>query len=218
MGHTTVAEPVQDDAVFEASQRFFEGLNLSGPVSLELKRDARGMLWVIEPTVGRTDFWLGCCIANGVDLPYLEYCHQARLALPNTKQGHRYVWINAERDPLSMVWYACQVVRRAISQRPVALLYWARDDIRPCLRSFRLAVGDLSSRVARKRQCLWRSLAAKARSTTPYRRRMTTFLTALITSSAANALENDARRMDSPSGTEIAPAESDVGVKRRFVE
>jgi hypothetical protein len=47
---------------------------------------------------------------------------------------------------------------------------------------------------------------------------MTTFLTALITSSAANALENDARRMDSPSGTEIAPAESDVGVKRRFVE
>jgi ribosomal protein S7 len=117
-----------------------------------------------------------------------------------------------------MVWYACQVVRRAISQRPVALLYWARDDIRPCLRSFRLAVGDLSSRVARKRQCLWRSLAAKARSTTPYRRRMTTFLTALITSSAANALENDARRMDSPSGTEIAPAESDVGVKRRFVE
>jgi len=218
MGHTTVAEPVQDDAVFEASQRFFEGLDLSGPVSLELKRDARGTLWVIEPTVGRTDFWLGCCIANGVDLPYLEYCHQARLALPNVKQGHRYVWINAERDPLSIFWYACQVVRRAVSQRPVALLYWARDDIKPSLRSFRLAVGDLSSRVARKRQCLWRILAAKARSAAPYRRRMTTFLTALITSSVANALENDARKMASPTRTEIAPAEGGVGVKRRLGE
>lgn len=218
MGHTTIAEPVQDDAVFKASQRFFEGLNLSGPVSLELKRDARGTLWVIEPTVGRTDFWLGCCIANGVDLPYLEYCHQAGLALPKTTQRHRYVWVNAERDPLSILWYACQVVRRAVSQRPVALLYWARDDIKPCLRSLRLALGDLSSRMARKQLRLWRSLAARARKPAPYRRRMTTFLTALIASSAANAFDNDARKMDSPSRTESTPAEDGGGVKRRLGE
>lgn len=216
MGHTTVAEPVRDDAVFEASQRFFEGLNLSGPVSLELKRDPGGKLWVIEPTVGRTDFWLGCCIANAVDLPYLEYCHQAGVALPKTRQRHRYVWVNSERDPLSIVWYACQVVKRAVSQRPVALLYWARDDIKPSLRSFRLAVGILTSRVARKQQCLWRTLAAKARGAAPNRRRVTTFLTALLTSSAANAFEHDARRMDSPSRTEIAPSENEVDGKRSF--
>jgi D-aspartate ligase len=216
MGHTTVAEPVQDDAVFKAAQRFFEGLDLTGPVSLELKRDARGTLWVIEPTVGRTDFWLGCCIANGIDLPHLEYRHQAGLALPKTKQRHRFVWVNAERDPLALFWYASQVVRRAVSRRSIALLYWARDDVKPYLRSFRLAVSVLSSRVARKQQCLLRTLAAKARSAAPYRRRMTTLLTALIASSAANALEQDGRKMDSPSRTEIAPAEDDLGVKRRF--
>ena len=214
MGHTTVAEPVQDDAIYNAAQRFFEGLDLTGPVSLELKRDARGTPWVIEPTVGRTDFWLGCCIANGVDLPYLEYCHQAKLALPDTKQRQRYVWVNPERDPLSIFWYACQVVKRAVSKRPIAVLYWARDDIKPCLRSFRLAVGTLSSRVARKQLCLWRALAAKARSAAPYRRRVTTFLTALIASSVANAWESDGRKMDSSSRTEIAPAEDSVGVKR----
>jgi predicted ATP-grasp superfamily ATP-dependent carboligase len=216
MGHTTVAEPVQDDAVFEASLRFFEGLNLSGPVSLELKRDPGGMLWVIEPTIGRTDFWLGCCVANGVDLSYLEYCHQAELALPKTKQRHRYVWVNAERDPLSIFWYACQVVKRAVSKRPIAVLYWARDDIKPSLRSFRLAVGTLSSRVARKQACLWRALAAKARSAAPYRRRVTTFLTALIASSVANAVEFDGRKIDSSSRSEVAPAEGDGEVKRRL--
>jgi predicted ATP-grasp superfamily ATP-dependent carboligase len=215
MGHTTVAEPVRDDAIYNASQRFFEGLNLTGPVSLELKRDARGTAWVIEPTVGRTDFWLGCCIANGVDLPYLEYCHQAGLPLPSTKQRHGYVWVNAERDPLSLFWYACQVVKRALSQRRVALLYWARDDIRPSLRSLRLAAGDLSSRLARKQLCLWRTLAAKSRKAAPSRRRVTTFLTALIASSAANALENDARKMDLPSRTEVAPADDNAAAKRR---
>jgi len=214
MGHTTVAEPVRDDAIYGASQRFFEGLNLTGPASLELKRDARGTPWVIEPTVGRTDFWLGCCIANGVDLPYIEYCHQAGLPLPTSKQRHRYVWVNAERDPLSLFWYACQVVRRAVSQRPVALLYWARDDIRPSLRSLRLAVGALSSRLARKQLRLWRTLAA-SRKISPSRRRVTTFLTALIASSAANALENEARKMDTPTRAEMAPPDDHAAAKRR---
>ena len=218
MGHTTVAEPMRDDAVFEASRHFFEGLGLSGPVSLELKRDPAGRLWVIEPTVGRTDFWLGCCVANGVDLPYLEYCHQARLALPSAQQRHHYVWLNAERDPLSILWYACQVARRAVSQRRVALLYWARDDIKPSVESLRLAVRGLSSRVARKQLRLLRALAVRARRAAPGRRRVTAFLTALVASSAASAFESDAGKMDSPSRTETALVEDNAGAKRRLAE
>ena len=214
MGHTTVAEPAPDPAAFDAALRFFEGLELSGPVSLELKRDPGGMPWVIEPTVGRTDFWLGCCIANGVDLPYLEYRHQAGLALPRTRQRHRYVWVNAERDPLSLLWYAGQVTRRVVSQRPVALLYWARDDIKPCLRSLRLAFDGLSSRVAHRRHRLWKSLTARARRTNLYRRRFTAFLTALITSSAASALEQDSQRMESRPLTDRVPAAEKSVVKR----
>jgi D-aspartate ligase len=214
MGHTTVAEPEPDPAAFDAALRFFDGLHLSGPVSLELKRDTGGTPWVIEPTVGRTDFWLGCCIANGVDLPYLEYRHQAGLAMPRTRQRHRYVWVNAERDPLSLFWYAGQVTKRALSQRRVALLYWAQDDIKPCLRSLRQVLGTLSSRVARRQGRFWKSLTARARSTNLYRRRITAFLTALITSSAAGALEQDGRRIESrPFADRLAAAE-DSAVKR----
>ena len=61
MGHTTIAEASLRDDVYRETLRFFAGLNLSGPVSLELKRALDGRLWVIEPTVGRTDFWLGLC-------------------------------------------------------------------------------------------------------------------------------------------------------------
>ena len=42
----------------------------------------------------------------------------------------------------------------------------------------------------------------------------TTRQTALVASSAANALDIDGRRLDSPSRTDIAPAED--GVKRKF--
>jgi hypothetical protein len=44
---------------------------------------------------------------------------------------------------------------------------------------------------------------------------VTTFLTALIASSAANALENDARKMDTPSRADMAPADDSAAAKRR---
>jgi hypothetical protein len=122
--------------------------------------------------------------------------------------------VNAERDPLSLFWYAGQVTRRAVSQRRIALLYWAGDDIKPCLKSLRLVLGSLSSRVAHRQRGLWRSLMARARRTGLYRRRITAFLTALITSSAAGALEQDGRRMESRPFTDRVPAAEDGAVKR----
>ena len=58
------------------------GLELSGPVSVEWKLDPGGLPWIIEPTVGRTDFWIDVCVANGVNLPWIEYCHQSGAADP----------------------------------------------------------------------------------------------------------------------------------------
>ncbi len=104
MGHTSIAESFADDTVHAQTRLFFDGLDLSGPVSLEFKRDAEGRLWVIEPTVGRTDFWIGLCIENGVNLLYVEYCHQAGLALPAQTQRDEAVWFNEERDPTGRLW------------------------------------------------------------------------------------------------------------------
>ncbi len=104
LGHTSIAEPWPDDEVHAQTLRFFDGLALSGPVSLELKRDGQGRLWVIEPTVGRTDFWLGLCTVNGVNLPAAEYAQQTGRSRPAPSQRREALWFNEERDPFGPLW------------------------------------------------------------------------------------------------------------------
>lgn len=100
MGQTTCARSFRDDGVHEATRSFFEELDLSGPVSLELKRAEDGGLWAIEPTVGRTDFWLDCCVANGVDFPWLAYLGATGRALPDMHQRDIHVWYDTNKDPI----------------------------------------------------------------------------------------------------------------------
>ena len=127
LGHTTIAESCPDDEVFAQASKFFDGLDISGPVSLELKRDPNGTLWVIEPTVGRTDFWLGLCMENGVDLPLVEYQHQIQRPLPALAQTDRAVWFNEERDPFGLVWFAAQPTLGLRGRRAVFLYLGAAD-------------------------------------------------------------------------------------------
>lgn len=132
LGHTTVAESYPDDAVFEHTLRFFDGLALSGPVSLELKRGPDGRLWVIEPTIGRTDFWVSLCTENGVNLPLLEYMHQTSALLPEARQVNEKVWFNEERDPFGRLWFGRQP-GLAMRGRRSAYLFWHLADPSPAL-------------------------------------------------------------------------------------
>lgn len=100
LGTTTIAEPITNEMLYTQTLRFFHELNLSGPVSLEFKQDTKGKLWVIEPTLGRTDYWVGCCIANNINFPYIEYCHQSGIPIPRQEQKNIFVWVDIERDPL----------------------------------------------------------------------------------------------------------------------
>lgn len=149
LGHTTVAESLVDDEVFKKTIEFFNGLRLSGPVSLELKRDANGTLWVIEPTVGRTDFWVGLCIANGVNLPYVEYCQQIGADITVSEQLDRRVWFNEERDPFGFFWFVYKN-QPGLKGRGTIFLYFNFHDTKPAL----LAIGRILSglyRSARRR-------------------------------------------------------------------
>jgi hypothetical protein len=83
---------------------FFEGLELSGPVSLERKQAPDRRQWVIEPTVGRTDFWAELCVANGVNLPLIEYCSTTGSPIPPAAPCSRNLWLNGERDPGAIPW------------------------------------------------------------------------------------------------------------------
>ena len=58
---------------------------------------------MIEPTAFRTDYWAGCCIANGVNLPLVEYCHQAGIPAPGPAPRSGRVWVDLERNPASLL-------------------------------------------------------------------------------------------------------------------
>lgn len=151
MGHTTVAEPTRDANLIEVADRFFAELDFAGPVSLELKRDPDGTWWVIEPTVGRTDFWVGLCIANGVNLPMLEFADQAGFEWRANGGPRAAVWFNEDRDPLALVWYLAvyhgKIRRRkpvfvyASITDPVPLLLFASDELRSLTRRIMRRLG-----------------------------------------------------------------------------
>lgn len=130
MGHTTIAETQSDSALLDYTRRFFDGLGLSGPVSLEVKRDAAGTMWVIEPTVGRTDFWVGLCIRAGISLPAIEHFSQIGDKATINQSPRNVVWFNAERDPLALAWLTLKSPW-VVLEKSIAALYYDPSDLRP---------------------------------------------------------------------------------------
>lgn len=144
-GQTTVARTVEAPEVLALTEQFFAGLELNGPVSLELKRDTQGQFWVIEPTVGRTDFWVGLCIGAGFNQPRQAF----DLALGRTAMRgdtlQPAVWYDSERDPLAWVRHCWQARSlRPDGARPV-FPYLGWHDPKP----LRAAQGRLLRRTLR---------------------------------------------------------------------
>lgn len=151
MGHTVAAQSTNNDEIHAIASRFFAPFNMSGPMSLELKRGPDGRYWIIEPTVGRTDFWIDCCIANGVNLSLLEYLDQSGLPCPPMPQTNDYVWFNTERSPEAWWWYLTRCAPGSWLRKP-RFTYLCSDDPQP----FLMASGKL---LHRKWQGLLRRLA-----------------------------------------------------------
>ena len=147
MGQTTVAIPEKDDEVFDYTRRFFEGLEVSGPVSLEVKRDEEGLLWVIEPTVGRTDYWLDCCVANGVSLAWIEFLYAGGISEAIPRVVRRRVWVDAEREPKA--YWELLLADKALAMRGLLPRFTYLDwrDPMPFVR----AAGRLANRVIFRR-------------------------------------------------------------------
>lgn len=164
MGHTTVAEPSSSALVHECARTFFAGTGITGPASLEVKMDAAGVPWIIEPTVGRTDFWLDLCIANGVDLPVIEYRHQAGLPLPECKQVDDVVWLNPDRDRGCLLWYLRHIGKASRIGRRLRFTYLDRLDPGPFFHALKLHVAELRQSVAARLRRLRPSVSEAAAS------------------------------------------------------
>lgn len=141
-GQATVAETFEDAEVLKLTEQFFAGSGLSGPAALELKRDPQGRFWVIEPTIGRTEFLVELCIAAGFNQPWMEFqlaCGRP-VALP--AQIEPRMWCDTERDPLV---YArlCIAARSWRPRRKKAVFpYVGHGDSGPVLRAWKRFVGQ----------------------------------------------------------------------------
>lgn len=147
-GQTTVAEVVDEPAVLALTQQFFHGFALSGPVSLELKKAPDGSFWVIEPTVGRTDFWAELCVAAGFNQPHQEFLIAQGIAPAPGPLATDVAWYDAERSPLAY-WRAAweQASLRPFGKRPVFTFFRFKDPL-----PFWRACRALTIRIGRKLQ------------------------------------------------------------------
>lgn len=144
-GQTTIAETVDAPEVLQLTELFFAGLELTGPVSLELKRDPEGEYWVIEPTLGRTDFWAELCISAGFNQPLMEYQLAAGLAVTPATGLRECVWYDTEREPAAYL----SLCRYEGSLRPLG-----KDPVFPYLghadhKTFLQAVARMAQRKVR---------------------------------------------------------------------
>jgi predicted ATP-grasp superfamily ATP-dependent carboligase len=134
-GQTTVAEVVSEPEVIALTEQFFDSFALSGPVSLELKRGPDGRFWVIEPTVGRTDFWSELCIAAGFNQPFQEYQLALGQVPAMTPMRTDLVWYDAEKEVLCF-WQAAwrQRTLQPYGKR-AAFTFWRWGDLAPFWRA-----------------------------------------------------------------------------------
>jgi predicted ATP-grasp superfamily ATP-dependent carboligase len=160
LGGACSAEPADRPDIAEEALRFLRSVPVRGPASLEIKEDESGRRFVIEPTIGRFDFYILCCIANGVDFPYLSYLHQTGAPMPRPPvqtAGRGRMWVDFHSDfPSLLSSRGIPGVGREVVEflvRPKVFAMWAWDDARPSAlewpRSARSYLGRLLHRVAR---------------------------------------------------------------------
>lgn len=136
IGGTASCTAAWDDAeqLKEMTSGFFRQVGFTGMGSMEYKRDQRdGRFYMVEPTVGRTDFQEEVAALNGVNIPHAAYCYELGLApAAETRQAVPRIW----RDPLSDRW-SQQAGDGAVDARSqghaVRDAYWRWDDPRPWL-------------------------------------------------------------------------------------
>jgi predicted ATP-grasp superfamily ATP-dependent carboligase len=100
VGGTASCMPAPDvaDELIALTDGFFARTGFVGIGSMEYKRDPRdGRFYMIEPTVGRTDYQEEIAVLNGVNIPYAAYCGALGLPLPKQFPRKR---LRAWRDPV----------------------------------------------------------------------------------------------------------------------
>ncbi|MDZ4104131.1 MAG: carboxylate--amine ligase [Hydrogenophaga sp.] len=127
----------------DTTASFFRQVGFTGMGSMEYKRDARdGLFYMVEPTVGRTDFQEEVATVNGCNIPLAAYCHEMGQALPAMSPvSPQRVWRDEQADRWSREVSGEAVNAAALTGFPVVDAQWRWHDPLPWL-------DDISRRAA----------------------------------------------------------------------
>lgn len=126
-----IAANEANDELSAMTERFFGLVGFQGMGSMEYKRDSRdGRFYVVEPTVGRTDYQQEVATLNGNNLPYASYCYECGLPEPNRRASTPTIW----REPTTDRWSEqTQGPHPAFKQHKVVDAYFRWYDLSPWL-------------------------------------------------------------------------------------
>lgn len=134
-GQATIAELFDDQKVAELAIKFVEPFNLEGPIALELKKDSNNQYWVIEPTVGRTEFLVQIIIAAGINQPYQEFMLAIGEDVPTYIAKYDTVWFDNEREPLSFFEMCWKNKTFKPYGKKATFTYFDKNDLKPFIYS-----------------------------------------------------------------------------------
>ena len=151
-GQTVAAGPGAKTELRGLLTRLVEDAQLDGPVSLEAKLDPEGRFRIIEPTVGRTDFWAKLAIVNGVDLSWIEYrsvtAKEHNFVEPATQVPR--VWFDSEKDPFSYIRLAVTISRDLKRPWLPSFSYLDLRDLKPYWRALSILQNRIRQYVRRR--------------------------------------------------------------------
>ncbi len=121
----------------DLSADFFRQVGFTGMGSMEYKRDVRdGRFYMVEPTVGRTDFQEEVATVNGVNLPFFAYCHELALPVPPLMPTNPpQIWRETQIDRWSKQEGGI-VEDEAFQKHKVVDAHWRWNDPRPWFDNF----------------------------------------------------------------------------------
>lgn len=96
------AAPEYQEKLSALTTEFFRQVGFVGMGSMEYKRDPRdGEFYMVEPTVGRTDYQEEVATIHGTNIPAQAYCYELDIDFPKDKSAvQRYLW----REPVTDKW------------------------------------------------------------------------------------------------------------------
>ena len=165
LGQGTIFATEANPEIEALSRRFLAGLDLSGPVALEFKRDTGGRYWMIEPNVGRTEYCVDLAIQCGIDLPWIEYCQVTGITAGTgvTALHEHRTWFDTDKDPLCYVRNRRRLYGHARLVGAPVFPFWGHNDWKPLFVSTTRLAMSLVAAVVHK---VWNGLLPSTKRTT----------------------------------------------------